>query len=75
MDDGLFYVAYNGNEIVGTVMAGYDGRRGWIYSLAVKPDQHKQGVGKRLMAHAEAALRAKPLPAAKDWKRVARNES
>jgi len=57
MDDGLFYVAYSGNEIVGTVMAGYDGHRGWIYPLAVKPDQHRQGVGKKLMSHAEAALR------------------
>ena len=56
MDDGLFFVACNGNEIVGTVMAGYDGHRGWIYSLAVRPDQQKQGVGKRLMVHAEAAL-------------------
>jgi ribosomal protein S18 acetylase RimI-like enzyme len=57
MDDGLFFVAYHGNEFVGTVMAGYDGHRGWIYSLAVKPNQHRQGVGKQLMAHAEAALR------------------
>jgi len=57
VSDGLFYVACNGNEIVGTVMAGYDGHRGWIYSLAVKPDQQKQGIGKKLMARAEAALR------------------
>ena len=55
-EPSLFYVGCNGNEIVGTVMAGYDGHRGWIYSLAVKPDQHRQGVGKKLMAHAEAAL-------------------
>lgn len=56
MDDGLFCVACDGDKIVGTVMAGHDGHRGWIYSLAVKPDQQKQGLGKRLMAHAEAAL-------------------
>ena len=62
MNDGLFYVACNGNEIVGTVMAGYDGHRGWIYSLAVKPDQQRLGIGKKLMAHAEAALRELKCP-------------
>jgi ribosomal protein S18 acetylase RimI-like enzyme len=56
IDDGLFYVACDGNEIIGTVMAGYDGHRGWIYSLAVKPECQKKGVGKRLMAYAESAL-------------------
>jgi ribosomal protein S18 acetylase RimI-like enzyme len=53
VNDGLFFVACNGNEIVGAVMAGYDAHRGWIYSLAVRPDQQKRGVGKSLMAHAE----------------------
>lgn len=38
-------------------MAGYDGHRGWIYSLAVRPDHQSQGVGIKLMAHAEASLR------------------
>lgn len=62
MNDGLFFVACNENEIMGTVMAGYDGHRGWIYSLAVKPDQQKQGVGKKLMAHTEAAQRELKCP-------------
>jgi ribosomal protein S18 acetylase RimI-like enzyme len=56
-NDHLFFVACNGDEVVGTVMVGYDGHRGWIYSLAVKPDQQNKGAGKKLMAHAEAALR------------------
>jgi ribosomal protein S18 acetylase RimI-like enzyme len=62
MDDGLFYVACHGDEVVGTVMVGYDSHRGWIYSLAVKPDQLRQGVGRKLMAHAEAALRELKCP-------------
>ena len=33
----LFWVAEEGDEIVGTVLAGYDGVRGWIYHLAVDP--------------------------------------
>jgi len=54
--DGLFFVAETDGRLVGTVMAGYDGHRGWIYSLAVDPALRKQGVGRALLRHAEAAL-------------------
>jgi ribosomal protein S18 acetylase RimI-like enzyme len=48
--------------VVGTVMAGYDGHRGWINYLAVEPDRQRQGLGRRLMAWAEAALAARGCP-------------
>jgi len=54
--DGLFFVARLDRSVVGTVMAGYDGHRGWIYSLAVLPDQRRNGIGSRLLRHAEARL-------------------
>ena len=38
-------------------MAGYDGHRGWIYYLAVKPDMQNRGVASRIMRHAESALK------------------
>jgi ribosomal protein S18 acetylase RimI-like enzyme len=56
IDDGLFFVAIAGVEVVGTIMAGYDGHRGWIYSVAVHPNYRKQGIGSGLVAHAEQAL-------------------
>jgi len=55
-NDDLFFVAVDGTVVVGTVMCGYDGHRGWIYSLAVVPSHRRQGIGSRLMSHAEQAL-------------------
>lgn len=31
----LLFVALNGDEVIGSIMAGYDGHRGWLYSVAV----------------------------------------
>ncbi len=56
VDDQLFFVAIAGNTVVGTVMAGYDGHRGWIYSVAVSPSHRRQGIGSRLVSHAERSL-------------------
>jgi len=54
--DDLFFVALFDNAVVGTIMAGYDGHRGWIYSLAVSPSCRRRGVGSELVEHAERAL-------------------
>lgn len=54
----LFLVGACGGRVVGTVLAGYDGVRGWVYHLAVVPEQRRHGVGRALMAAAEERLRA-----------------
>ena len=56
VDDGLFFVGLVGSVVIGTLMAGYDGHRGWIYSLAVSHTHRRQGIGSRLVIHAEAFL-------------------
>jgi ribosomal protein S18 acetylase RimI-like enzyme len=56
--DGLFFVAEAGDTVVGTVMAGYDGHRGWIYSMAVHPGRRRQDVGSKLLSFAEQRLTA-----------------
>jgi len=58
----LFFVATRDDAIVGTVMAGYDGHRGWLYSLAVDPHVRRHGIGTKLVAHAEGALAARGCP-------------
>jgi ribosomal protein S18 acetylase RimI-like enzyme len=52
-----FFVGTLKSAIVATVMVGYDGHRGWIYTLAVKPDLQRKGIGRQMMEHAESWLR------------------
>ena len=56
VNDGLFFVATLGASLVGTVMAGYDGHRGWLYSVAVHPQRRGLGLGSQLVRAAELAL-------------------
>jgi ribosomal protein S18 acetylase RimI-like enzyme len=59
VDDELFFVAVAETTVVGTIMAGYDGHRGWLYALAVAPPHRRQGVGSLLVSHAERELTRK----------------
>ncbi len=52
----LFFVGVFNGEIVGSCMAGYDGHRGWIYYLAVKPEFQKKNFGQQLVEHAQTVL-------------------
>ncbi len=55
--DNLFFVAETPDKkIAGTVMAGYDGHRGWIYSLAVGQKYRRSGIGTLLLKRAENEL-------------------
>lgn len=52
----LFLVAVEGDEVVGTVMAGCDGHRGWLHSVAVVPSFRRRGIGTMLVKEAERRL-------------------
>lgn len=52
----LFFVAEVDGYVVGTVMGGYDGHRGWIYAVAVKPQFRRHGIGSALIKRVEATL-------------------
>lgn len=58
----LFFVAESNGKVVGTVMVGYEGHRGWINYLGVLPEWQHHGVGRQLMATAETVLRELGCP-------------
>lgn len=58
-DPDLFLLAEAEGEIIGTIIGGYDGRRGLIYHLAVQKDFRKQGIGDMLLTEVEKRLQAK----------------
>lgn len=59
---GEVFVAALGEDIVGTIMAGHDGHRGWLYYVAASAEHRRQGVGRRLVRHAEAWLATQGVP-------------
>ncbi len=52
------FVAVEGELVIGTVLGGSDGRRGYLYHLAVDPAQRKRGIGKALVERCLAAMQA-----------------
>jgi ribosomal protein S18 acetylase RimI-like enzyme len=55
-------VVRDGDAVAGSVMVGFDGHRGWVYYVAVHPDARRGGLGRALMAAAEAWLVARDAP-------------
>lgn len=51
-------------QVVGSVMVGHDGHRGWLYYVAAASDARGQGIGRQVVAAAEAWLRERGVPKA-----------
>jgi ribosomal protein S18 acetylase RimI-like enzyme len=58
-DPDLFLLAETGDRLVGSVLGGYDGRRGLMYHLAVTNEYRRSGVGGLLVNELEQRLRQK----------------
>jgi ribosomal protein S18 acetylase RimI-like enzyme len=61
-DRELLFVASFESRLVGTVMGGYDGHRGWVYLLGVKPELRRGGIAAALLKHLEEVLLDKGAP-------------
>jgi ribosomal protein S18 acetylase RimI-like enzyme len=59
---GLSHVARIGRRIVGAALCGHDGRRGWIYHLAVAEDAQRRGIGQALIERCLAGLMEARIP-------------
>ncbi|MEH6609626.1 MAG: GNAT family acetyltransferase [Halioglobus sp.] len=62
VDPDLFLVGIADGELVGTVMGGYEGHRGWINYLAVRPSEQEQGYGRLIMNAVEERIERKGCP-------------
>ena len=58
-DPELLLVAVDGSRVVGTVMGGYDGHRGWIYSLVVDENERHRGIGTEMIEEVVRRLMAR----------------
>lgn len=54
--------AVKDGQLLGTVLVGHDGHRGWVYYLAVRPDSRGNGLGPELMSAAESWLHEQSVP-------------
>ena len=59
---GLLILAEEDGHLVGSALAGWDGRRGWLYHLAVHPDERRRGIGRDLVGEVERRLGALGCP-------------
>jgi ribosomal protein S18 acetylase RimI-like enzyme len=71
----LFLVGVLGEAIVATVMAGYEGHRGWVNYLAVSPEHQRRGLGKTLMREVEKRLMERGCPKLNVQVRAANSEA
>ncbi|MGX7005807.1 GNAT family acetyltransferase [Caballeronia sp. KNU42] len=62
MQPEFFFVGVLNERLIATVMVGYDGHRGWMYSLAIAEDERGNGYARALVEHAERALAAIGCP-------------
>jgi ribosomal protein S18 acetylase RimI-like enzyme len=59
---GLFLLAEEHAHLVGSALAGWDGRRGWLYHVAVHKDERRRGIGRDLVIELEQRLKALGCP-------------
>lgn len=54
--DRLLFVVEKYGEVIGSCIAGYDGHRGWLYTVAIAPELRRKGIGTKLVKHTISEL-------------------
>ena len=62
VDPDLFLIGELSEDIVATVMGGYEGHRGWINYLAVSPEHQRKGYARAMMQQVEVLILQKGSP-------------
>ena len=62
VDPDLFLVGCSDGQIIASVMGGYEGHRGWINYLAVKPAYRQRGYGREIMRAVESRINDRGCP-------------
>jgi ribosomal protein S18 acetylase RimI-like enzyme len=62
VDPDLFLIGELSEDIVATVMGGYEGHRGWINYLAVSPEHQRKGYARAIMQQVEVLIQQKGSP-------------
>lgn len=60
-NSGLSFIARDDQTVVGTILCGHDGRRGYIHHLAVSPDYRRRGIGRLMVDKSLAALQSSDI--------------
>lgn len=58
---GMSFLAVDGVNVIGTILGGHDGRRGYIHHLAVAKDYRRLGIGRRLVGRCLSALKTEGI--------------
>ena len=58
----MFLVGVLADDVIATVMGGYEGHRGWVNYLAVAPEHHRKGLGRAMMVEVERLLKQAGCP-------------
>lgn len=58
VDEGILLIALDGDTVIGTTFAGFDGHRGWLHKVAVVPQYQRRGIASALVRQATLKLRA-----------------
>ncbi|HWR65667.1 MAG TPA: GNAT family N-acetyltransferase [Bellilinea sp.] len=58
---GMSFTAWDGQKMIGAVLCGHDGRRGYLHHLAVRADYRGRGIGQALAERCHAAMRSEGI--------------